>query len=152
MKKGYLIILLFIATISLIACTNEPILDKSERSSSDFPTLRVVSENDSVEAEIGTSSWTTNNKDGTKTTIESDTAGPAELVGDVSTLNVSPESIVKLEFSEKPKEVIVNIWEEGNQLEQVLTLFLILAFNNNIGILKSGIEKNARTNYKIADD
>lgn len=125
MKKSYLILLLFIAMISLVACTNgqsdEPILDKNERSSSELPTLKVFYENDFIEAEIGTSSWIINNSDGTKTSIESDTAGPAELVTGVSTLKVSPQSTIKLDFSDKPEEVIVNIWKENNQLKQALT-------------------------------
>lgn len=122
MKKNRLIFLLFIAMISLVACTNgqseEAILDKNERSSSELPTLKVFYGNDFIEAEIGTSSWTINNSDGTKTSIESDTAGPTELVTGVSTFKASPESTIKLEFSNKPDEVIVNIWEENEQQEQ----------------------------------
>lgn len=118
MKKMVLIILLFITTMSLFGCSNEL---GNEVELSNLPTLKVSNENKSIDAEMGTSSWTITNSDGTKTSTETDTAGPVELVKDASPLKASPESTIKLDFSDEPKEVIVNIWEEDNQLEQALT-------------------------------
>ena len=118
MKKIALIILLFVTTISLFGCSNE-LGNESELSNP--PTLKVSYENKSIDAEMGTSSWTITNSDGTNTSTESDTEGPIELVKDTNSLKVSPASTIKLDFSNEPKEVMVNIWEEDNQLEQPLT-------------------------------
>lgn len=118
MKKVAIIILLFVTIMSLFGCSNE---SGNELELSNPPTLKVSYENKSIDAEMGTSSWTITYSDGTNTSTETDTAGPVELVKDASPLKVSPESTIKLDFSNEPKEVIVNIWEEDKQLEQPLT-------------------------------
>ena len=117
MRKVCLFVLLLIATVSLTACMSDLPLDDTK----DLPTLKVVFENEIIKAEVGTSSWTINNKDGTKTTTESDTAGPVELVKESDSLEVSPGYTLELDFSVAPKDITVNIWEENKQLEQDAT-------------------------------
>lgn len=117
-KKVTLIILLFVTTMSLFGCSNEL---GNELELNNPPTLKVSYENKSIDAEMGISSWTITNSDGTNTSTESDTEGPIELVKDTNPLKVSPASTIKLDFSNEPKEVMVNIWEEDKQLEQPLT-------------------------------
>ena len=119
MKKNYSFILLFIGIILLIACTNNPIIDdKNEIARENLPSLEVVAENDRLEAAKGTASWTIENGDGTTTAVEMDTADPTELVKDMERLSASPGSRLQLEFSDNPGEIIVNLWEENEQLEQ----------------------------------
>ena len=119
MEKMILIILLLVTTISLFACSNGA---GNDLELSNPPTLRILYSNDSIDAEMGTYSWTITNSDGTETTTESDTDGPIELVKGKDPLKVSPESTIKLDFSNEPKEAKVYIWEdEDKQLEQVVT-------------------------------
>lgn len=128
MKRRVLMILFFITTISLFGCSNE-VRNRSEVSSP--PTLKVSYDNKSIDAKMGTSSWTITNSDGSKTTTDTDTAGPVELVKDMRPLKAPPESTIKLDFSHEPKEVIANIWEGDSQLEQSL---------NDMEIITPGVE------------
>lgn len=128
MKKVCLFVLLLIATISLTACISDSPLPLDDRK--DLPTLKVVSENEIITAEVGTSSWTINNKDGSKTTMESDTAGPVELVKESDSLKVSSGYTLELDFSVAPKDITVNIWEENKQLEQDSTDMKIVVPNS----------------------
>lgn len=122
MKKNYVIIFLFIITISLVACTNNLTLDdKDEASSESLPILKVVSDNSSIKAEMSASSWTIHNNDGTYSSIESLAQTPIEIVKDMDSLEVSPESKLQLDFSDDPKDITVTIWKENKQSDQVST-------------------------------
>lgn len=114
-KKLLSIFSLVFLLFSLIGCEG----DKAELKSP--PTLKVLYQDKSIDAVLGTYSWTINNNDGTATGIESDSAGPTELVKDATVLTVSPKSAITLNFSDKPKDIMVNIWQENKSIEQLVT-------------------------------
>lgn len=119
MKNMLVLFLTFIATLSLMACTTDVTFnEKNEIETEDLPTLKVRFESEHIDAELGPSSWTITNSDGTSTAIETDTATPPELVQGKKHLVVPPESTLQLAFSKKPTKIMVNIWEENEQLRQ----------------------------------
>jgi len=109
------VVLLGLLLFSLVGCGNEKV------ELVDPPILKVLYEDESIDAVQGTYSWTIDNKDGTKTSVESDSADPGQLVKNTSPLIVSPKSTITLNFSDKPKEVRVNIWGEEKVIEQEVT-------------------------------
>lgn len=123
---------IFIAIISIflvliISCSNEDI--NSENKTSVFnkkielknpPTLKVLYQDKNIEAKRGTYSWTIDNNDGTKATTLVDCSGPTELIKTMTPISVSPKSTLNLNFSDKPVNIIVNIWGDNKPIEQTI--------------------------------
>ena len=74
------VVLLGLLLFSLVGCGNEKV------ELVDPPILKVLYEDESIDAVQGTYSWTIDNKDGTKTSVESDSADPGQLVKNTSPL------------------------------------------------------------------
>lgn len=86
--------------------TNDEILEP--------PELTVVAGDESVDAVMGTYSWSIDNEDGTMTAIEADSAAPPELVSTMTALEVTGDTSIELDFEIEPDSYTVKIWEEGN--------------------------------------
>lgn len=82
------------------------------------PVLNISHENRRTHAERGTFSWSIHNDDGSEVMTSSDSEGPTELVKNTNPLKVPPKAIITLEFNDKPKEMLVNIWEDDKQIKQ----------------------------------
>lgn len=77
------------------------------------PNLSIVCGNQNIVVEKGGFEWTT--KDGlfNEKSIKVDSASPEQIAANMEGNTVIPESELKLEFSEKPKEVTVIDWSES---------------------------------------
>lgn len=76
------------------------------------PGLRVLAGDEEIEVVRGAYSWSVDNKDGTITAIEADTAAPPDLVRTLSPVTVSSDETVELDFETEPDTYTVRIWEE----------------------------------------
>ncbi len=117
MKRVILSILMFTMAISLFACEDR-LENQSELNNP--PTLEISSGDETIDAKMGTSSWTIIDNSGDNVTINSDSEGPVELVKDMLELEVAPNSSLELNFSSEPDKVRVNIWEDDKELKQVV--------------------------------
>jgi hypothetical protein len=86
------------------------------------PLLKVLYQDKSVKAIRGSFSWATKNKNGKIiSAINADTVGPTELVKGSIPLTVSTKSILNLNFSDKPVNTTVNIWQGSEAIKQKVT-------------------------------
>lgn len=76
------------------------------------PGLTVIAGGGTIEALLGTYSWSVNNEDGTITAIEADTAPPPDLVRAMTPIAVTSDTVVELEFEVEPDRYSVRTWEE----------------------------------------
>jgi hypothetical protein len=121
-KKLLTVFLLIFLLSSLVGCSdNKTGADNKKEELQSPPTLKVSYQDKSIQAVRGTYTWTTDNKDGTKKTINADTSGPTELVKNSTPLTVSPNSTITLNFSDKPEDITVNIWQENKPIKQIIT-------------------------------
>jgi hypothetical protein len=86
------------------------------------PSLKVQYQDKSIGATRGSFSWATKNKNGKITSaVNADTVGPTELVKGSVPLTVSPKSSITLNFSDKPVNITVNIWQGSETIKQEVT-------------------------------
>lgn len=76
------------------------------------PGLVVMAGEETIEAILGTYSWSVDNEDGTITAIEADTAAPPDLVQGMTPVNVTSDTKIALEFAVEPDKYTVRTWEE----------------------------------------
>jgi hypothetical protein len=106
--------------ISLVGCSGNRASFLGRRAEAESPpSLKVLYQDKSVDATRGSFSWATKNKNGKITSaINADTVGPTELVKGSIPLKVSPKSILNLNFSDKPLNITVNIWQGSETIKQ----------------------------------
>jgi hypothetical protein len=85
------------------------------------PTLKVSYQDKGIEAVRGTYTWTVDNNDGTKATTNGDTAVLPELIKSSTPLIVPSKATLTLNFSDKPKSIILNIWQDNKPVQQAIT-------------------------------
>jgi len=78
------------------------------------PELTVVAGDESIDAVLGTYSWSIDNEDGTMKAIEADSAPPPELVGQMAAPEVTGDTSIELDFKIEPDSYTVKIWQEDN--------------------------------------
>jgi hypothetical protein len=109
--------------ISLVGCCRDIgvsfFKERSEAKSQ--PSLKVEYKDNSIDGVRGPFSWTTVNRFGKKSTIYASTRDPKELVKGTTPLTVSPKSTITLNFSDKPENISVNIWQGNGIIKQEVT-------------------------------
>jgi len=143
MTNKWLVSILMSALLILAGCTdteNDDLTDSEETDTTgnsdtqdsgstndeilEPPALTVVAGGESVDAVVGTYSWSIDNEDGTMTAIEAESAAPPELVGNMTALEVTGDTSIELDFEIEPDSYTVKVWEEDNtvisELEEVL--------------------------------
>ncbi len=114
-KKLLTVVTVGFLVISLAGCSGNKAEVKSP------PSLKVLYQDKSIEAARGTFSWSIKNKNGKIiSTINADTAGPAELVKGSAPLTAAPKSVLNLNFSDKPVNITVNIWQGTEIIKQTV--------------------------------
>lgn len=76
------------------------------------PGLKIRAGDNTIEALLGTYSWSVDNEDGTVTSIEADTAPPPDLIQEMTPIVVASDTIVELDFEVEPSRYTVRTWEE----------------------------------------
>lgn len=121
-KRFLVISSLSILLFSLIGCDGKKIGVANEKTElKNPPTLKVIYQDKSIEARRGTYTWTVDNNDGTNTTTNGDSPAPNELVKNSTPLIVPPKSNLTLDFTDKPENTIVNIWQDNKPIKQTIT-------------------------------
>lgn len=112
---------MFIIILTMIGCSNDNVPNKNlEESSEDGliapPNLTIHIGNETVTPRLGTYSWSNDNKDGTATSVESDSPSPPELVKENQPLQVTAEATIKLDFEKEPDRYTLRIWDEDHNV------------------------------------
>jgi hypothetical protein len=122
MKQITILLIAMLLGIFLVGCEYSEITTSNKQTFLDKPPiLKVLSQDKNINASTGTYSWTTDNNDGTKTTIFADSASPPEVVKESTPLTVSSKSVLTLSFNDKPSNIKVNIWKNNNSINQEIS-------------------------------
>lgn len=122
MKNITISLIVMLLGAFLVGCKYSKITTVNKQAFLDKPpVVKVLYQDKSINAIIGTYSWTTDNNDGTKTTTFADSASPPELVKELAPLTVSAKSTLTLGFNDKPSNISVNIWRNKESINQQIS-------------------------------
>lgn len=112
---------MFISILTMMGCSNTSVPDESSEESLEDgliapPNLTIHIGNETVTPRLGTYSWSNDNKDGTATSVESDSSSPPELVKEDQPLQVTAEATIKLDFEKEPDRYILRNWDEDHNV------------------------------------